>query len=58
MIRVVLAFVVVFGLFFFGINAVRSMTGQEQWALTKLLTYSAFCAILTFVFFIALVVLF
>jgi len=58
MIRVVLAFVVVFGLFFVGIRAVRSMTGQEQWALTKLLTYSAFCAILTFVFLIALVVLF
>lgn len=58
MIRVILAFVVVFGLFFFGIRAVRDMTGKERWELTKLLTYSAFCAILTLGFLIALVVLF
>lgn len=58
MIRVILAFVVVFGMFFFGIRAVRSMTGKEQWELTKLLTYSVFCAILTLGFLIALVVLF
>lgn len=58
MIRVVLAFVIIFALFFYGIHAVRSMTGKEQWELTKLLTYSAVCAILTLVFLIALVVLF
>ena len=58
MIRVILAFVIIFGLFFFGIRAVRDMTGQERWELTKLLTYSAVCAILTLVFLIALVVLF
>jgi len=58
MIRVVLAFAVVFGLFFVGIRTFRAMSGQEQWALTKLLAYSAFCAILTFVFLITLVVLF
>jgi hypothetical protein len=58
MIRVVLAFAVIFGLFFFGIRAVRHMTGQERWDLTRLLTYSAVCAILTLVFLIALVVLF
>ena len=58
MIRVVLAFAVIFGLFFFGIRAVRDMTGQERWELTKLLTYSAVCAILTLVFLIAFVVLF
>jgi hypothetical protein len=58
MIRVIFAFVVVFGLFFVGIRAFRAMSGQEQWALTKLLAYSAFCAILTFVFLIILVVLF
>ena len=58
MIQVILSFVVVFGLFFFGIRAVKSMTGQQQWSLVKLLTYSAFCAILTFVFLITLVVLF
>jgi len=58
MIRVVFAFAIIFSLFFFGIRSARSMTGQEQWALTKLLAYSALCAILTFVFLITLVVLF
>lgn len=58
MIRVVLAFAVIFCLFFFGIRAVRDMSGKERWELTKLLTYSAVCAILTLVFLIALVVLF
>jgi len=58
MIRIVLAFVVIFGLFFVGIKTVREMTGKELWSATKLLTYSAVCAILTLVFLIALVVLF
>ena len=58
MIRVILAFIVIFGLFFFGIKAIRDMTGKELWSLTKLLTYSAGCAILTLVFLITLVVLF
>jgi hypothetical protein len=58
MIRVVFAFVVIFGLFFFGIKAVRDMTGKDLWSLTKLLTYSLICAMLTLVFLITLVVLF
>ena len=58
MIRVILAFVVIFGLFFFGIRAVREMTEKELWSTTKLLMYSAICALLTLVFLIALVVLF
>ena len=56
--RVILAFIVIFSLFFFGIKAIRDMTGKELWSLTKLLTYSAVCAILTLVFLITLVVLF
>jgi hypothetical protein len=58
MIRIVLAFVVVFGLFFFGIRAVRDMTGQERWDFAQLFTYSTICAILTVVSLTALVVLF
>lgn len=58
MIRIVLAFVVVFGLFFFGIRAVRDTTGQERWDIARLLTYSTICAILTVVFLTALLVLF
>jgi hypothetical protein len=37
----------VFAAFFVGINAVRSMTGKEKWALTKLIAYSIICAVLT-----------
>ena len=58
MIRVLLAFIVIFGLFFFGIKTVREMTGKELWSLTKLLTYSLFCAILTVVVLISIVILF
>jgi hypothetical protein len=58
MIKIILAFLFVFGLFFFGIKTVREMTEKELWSVTKLLTYSAICAILTFVFLITLVVLF
>lgn len=47
MIRIILAFLFVFGMFYFGIDAFRSMTGREKWNLTKLVTYSIMCAVLT-----------
>lgn len=56
--RVIFAFIFIFGMFFIGIQTVRNMTGKELWSLTKLLTYSMICAILTLVFLITLVVLF
>lgn len=58
MIRVFLAFIVVFGLFFFGIKAIREMTGKELWSMAKLLTYSIICAILTLATLISIVVIF
>lgn len=58
MIRVILAFVVIFGLFYFGIKAVRTMTGKDIWSVTKILTYSLFCAIITLATMIAIVVIF
>lgn len=58
MFRVFLAFAVVFGLFFFGIKAARAMTGKELWSITKLLSYSAACAILTLATLISIVVIF
>jgi hypothetical protein len=58
MIKVWLAFIVVFGIFFFGIKAVREMTGMEQWALTKYLVYSIICAVLTLSVLISIVVIF
>jgi len=58
MIKIILAFLFVFGLFFFGIQGVRSMTGQDQLALTKLLVYSIMCALMAIVSLIIIVVLF
>jgi hypothetical protein len=58
MFKIVLAFLFVFGLFFFGIHAVREMTGKEKWALTKIISYSIVCAVLTTVALITIVLIF
>ena len=58
MIKIILAFLFVFGLFYFGIQGFRSMTGRDQLALTKLLVYSIMCALVTVVSLIVVVVLF
>jgi hypothetical protein len=58
MIKIVLAFLFVFGLFFSGISAVRSMTGKEKWALTKVVTYSIICAVLTISALVGIVLIF
>jgi hypothetical protein len=47
MFKIVLMFVIVFAIFFFGIQSARSLSGKEGWALTKLVTYSIICAVLT-----------
>ena len=47
MFRIILAFLAVFGMFYFGIDAVRNMTGKEKWSLTKTILYSIMCAVLT-----------
>lgn len=49
MIRFLLAFLAIFGLFYFSINAFRHLTGREKWDLTKLVTYSIMCAVLTII---------
>ena len=49
MARIVLAFLAVFSMFYFGIDAFRKMTGREKWDLTKLVAYSIMCAVLTIV---------
>ena len=49
MIRIILAFLFVFGFFYFGIDAFRKLTGREKWDLTKLVAYSIICAVLTIV---------
>ena len=58
MFKIILAFLFVFFVFYFGIKGVRSMTGRDQLALTKLLVYSIMCALMTVVSLIVIVVLF
>ena len=58
MIRIVLAFCITFLLFFFGIKALRSLTGKEAWELTKLVSYSILCSLLAFMALAGLVILF
>ena len=58
MIRIILAFVVVMGLFHFGIQAWRAATQKERWTVVKSLTYSFVLAILTIVALSLLVILF
>lgn len=47
MIRIIIAFLFIFGMFYFGIDAFRHMTGREKWDLTKTVTYSIICTVLT-----------
>lgn len=58
MIRIILAFVIVFLIFFLGIKGIVQLSGKERWVLTKLLAYSLVCAIITTVFLVSIVVLF
>jgi hypothetical protein len=58
MIRMILAFIVVFLIFFFGIKMFTQLSGKEKWALTKLFAYSLVCAIITIMFLASIVVLF
>jgi hypothetical protein len=53
-----LAFVIAFAIFYFGIAGFRNLTGKDKWALVKLLSYSAACAILAIVFLVVLVIIF
>lgn len=58
MIRAVLSFVVLWGVIALLISVFRSLSSQEKWETVKMLTYSGFCAIITFVLLMALVVIF
>ena len=58
MIRVYIAFAILFGLFFFGINAFRATTGKQKWEIVKTLMYSLVCAILSLLILIGIVVIF
>lgn len=58
MFKIILAFLFVFGLFFFGIKTVREMTGKDRWALTKLVAYSIICSLLAIAILIFIVLTF
>jgi hypothetical protein len=58
MIRLWLAFIVVAVLIHFGIQAWRSMTGKEKWALTKSISYSIIVSLLAVVLMTVIVILF
>lgn len=54
----ILAFLVVFALIFFGIIAFRKLSEKDKWALTKTLTYSIIVAVVTMSLLTMFVVLF
>jgi hypothetical protein len=58
MIKIILAFLVVFGVCYFGIKGYRDLSGKDKWALTKLLGYSILVASLTIVVMTLIVILF
>ena len=58
MIKIILAFLVAFGICYFGIKGYRDLSGKDKWALTKLLTYSILCAVTAIVLLMLVVILF
>lgn len=58
MFKIILAFLIAFGICFFGIKGFRDLTGKDRWALTKLLGYSTICAVLAIVLLTLFVILF
>lgn len=58
MIKGILAFLVLFGLFFFGIQMVLNLSKKAAWGLTKLFFYSIICASLVMLALATIVILF
>jgi hypothetical protein len=58
MIKLILAFLISFGICYFGIKSFRDLTGKDKWALTKLLAYTTICSVLAVVLLILIVILF
>ena len=56
--KVILLFLIVFCLFFFGIQGIRATTGKEKWELTKLVSYSIICAMLALGVLVSIVIIF
>ena len=58
MIKIILAFLVAFGICYFGIQGYRDLSGKDKWALTKLVSYSILCALTAIVLLMLIVILF
>jgi hypothetical protein len=58
MVRALLAFAVLFCFFYYGIIGLRAVTKKQAWQLTKLLTYSTICSVLSLVVLTTFVILF
>jgi hypothetical protein len=58
MIRAILAFAALFGFFYCGIIGLRIITKKQAWELTKVLTISALCSVLSIVVLTTFVILF
>ena len=58
MAKMIIAFISIFIIFFFGIDIFRKMTGKAKIDLTKWLGYSILCTLLTTLFVATIVVLF
>jgi hypothetical protein len=56
--RALLAFAVLFCFFYYGIIGLRAVTKKQAWHLTKLLTYSTICSVLSIVVLTTIVILF
>lgn len=56
--KFIIVFLLFFLLFYFGIMAARMLSGKETWELTKMLMYSFFCAMLTGLTLLGIVILF
>jgi hypothetical protein len=58
MAKIILSFIILSFIFYFGITAVRSMSGKDRWTLTKSIAYSIIVALLAVLVMTAIVILF
>ncbi len=58
MFKILVSFVSLFLILFFGIDMFRKFTKKEKWSFAKMATYSAVIAVLTIVILCVIVVLF
>jgi NhaP-type Na+/H+ or K+/H+ antiporter len=58
MIKMILVFVLLWLLFFFGIDLFRKLTKKKKWSVLKLATYSVIIAFVVVVFLTSIVILF